>query len=552
MYSDGCMCKSEVLGLNEVDRQYQIPGFLSDENPGHERFREAADLFGLFEYLKQQGFGVFSIRESLQAVGECRDGTLQGFHLSDDEAWQAVEYMASLGVGVVEVPSYPANPYGEVSNERLLDRARQAGLPIEFAAHARCVEEDICAALRVGFKRFHLYIGASRIKQATMRLGSLELAERAFASIRFAREHGASSVRISTEDAFRTTLEDYQAFFTRLQELLRAHDLIVDGIGIPDTVGISTIDEVGDRIAILRRVGIQFSFLECHIHNDIGSADRMYVDTLLLCRRLGIRMLPDFSILGIGERNGTIGLSSLIEAIYRRLIQLYPRKMPAIRAALRDQLGFLPDGELFVNRYRDMDAFFYKIMSRTGFVFDRSPFSANTEFDGSGVHADTTRRSFDLALHDGEHGQAAVDIGNSAYSGALPPYDMPLRMPALACFGCGKANVRYWREREGLQLRSYSEIVASVKDCGEDDKETRLRRELSRTGQGFAVSSAERDRETELLGGAISNDVLVLPTQLNESEADELAARIIRYESVRYNGITHHEAMRVVRMFYAG
>jgi HMGL-like len=499
--------------VNDSDRRLQVPPFLRDENPGHNRYREAVELFGLFDYLKEQGFGVFSIRESFQAVGECRDGTLQGFHLSDDEAWEAVRYMDSLGVGVVELPAYPANPYGQASNRRLIERARAAGLAIAFAAHARCVEEDIRAAAASGFTRLHTFIGTSTIKQATLRRGPAQFAERAFESIRLARSLGITCLRISTEDAFRTPLADYTAFYSHLQELLAASGLAVDGIGIPDTVGISTIDEVGDRIAVLQQVGIGFDFLESHIHNDIGNADRMYVDTLLLCQRLGITMLPDFSILGIGERNGTIGLSSLLESIYRRLIQLYPRKMVAIRVAMRDRLGCLPDGELFVNRYRDMDSFFYKILSRTGFIFDRSPFSANTEFDGSGVHADTTHRAFELALADGRDGQAAIDIGNSAYAGALPPYDMPLRTPVLACFGCGKANVRYWREQERMLLRPQPEIIERL---------------------------ASREGLEEInVGGAI-----------RESDADDLAARLIRYESVRYNGITHHQAMDLVRLFY--
>ncbi len=490
-----------------------IPAFLDHENPGHERYREAVELFGLFDYLKAQGIGVFSLRESLQAVGECRDGTLQGFHLSDDEAWDSVCFMASLGVGVIELPAYPANSYGQAANADLIARTRAARLPIEFAAHARCVAEDVQAALDAGFTRLHMYIGTSTIKQATLRLGPQQLAERAFESIRLARHLGATSIRISTEDAFRTPLDDYMAFYERLQELLATADLQVDGIGIPDTVGISTIDEVGDRIAVLRKVGISFDFLECHIHNDIGNADRMYVDTLLLCKRLGIRMLPDFSILGIGERNGTIGLSSLLEAIYRRLIQLYPRKMTIIRAEMRERLGTLPNGELFVNRYRDMDAFFYKIMSRTGFVFDRSPFSANTEFDGSGVHADTTRRAYELALAEGSAGQAAIDIGNSAYAGALPPYDMPIRTPVLACFGCGKSNVRYWREHGQMRLRAHSAILARIADI-------------------------------EGLGE------IDLSHPIGESDADDHAARLIRHHSVRYNGITHHQAIEFVRLFF--
>jgi hypothetical protein len=359
-----------------------------------------------------------------------------------------------------------------------------------------------------------LYIGTSKIKQATARKTIQQIAEKAFESIRQARELGFSSVRISTEDAFRTTLEDYNEFYTQLQARLNEYGLQVDGIGIPDSVGVSTLRELGERIAVLHKVGIAFSFLECHIHNDIGNADRSYVDTLLLCMRLGIVMLPDFSILGIGERNGTIGLSSLLEAIYRRLIWLYPRKMAQIRQAMREKLGALPSGELFVNRYRDMDAYFYHILSRLGFVFDRSPFSANTEFDGSGVHADTTMRAYQLALSENVVGQAAVDIGNSAYAGALPPYDMPLRTPVLACFGCGKSNVRHWRERERLALRAEGEI-------------------RERMAQLEEIEALDKERP------------------INETMADELIAQLIRCYSIKLNGITHQEAMELVQLFYA-
>jgi hypothetical protein len=290
--------------------------------------------------------------------------------------------------------------------------------------------------------------------------------------------------------------------------------LHVDGIGIPDSVGVSTLRELGERIALLRKVGIGFAFLECHIHNDIGNADRSYIDTLLLCMRLGISMLPDFSILGIGERNGTIGLSSLLEAIYRRLIWLYPRKMSQIRQAMREKLGTLPSGELFVNRYRDMDTYFYHILSRLGFVFDRSPFSANTEFDGSGVHADTTMRAYQLALGEGLAGQPAIDQGNSAYAGALPPYDMPLRTPVLACFGCGKSNVRHWREREQLTLRPSAELHAQIAQLEDLDD-------------------------------------FNLDRPLNDTVIDELIAQLIRCYSIKLNGITHQEAMELVQLFYA-
>jgi hypothetical protein len=506
------------MALNEQNSsapRYPVPPFLADENPAHEQYHEATELFALFDYLKGQRFGVFSIRESLQAVGERRDGTLQGFHLSAEEAEQCVAFVASLGVGVVELPAYPANRYGQALNQRLIERAAAEGLDMEFAAHSRCVDEDVYAARRAGFRRLHLYIGTSKIKQATARKTIAQIAEKAFESIRLARELGFTSVRISTEDAFRTTLDDYEAFYAQLQARLAEHNLHIEGIGIPDSVGVSTLRELGERIAVLRKVGIAFTFLECHIHNDIGNADRVYVDTLLLCMRLGITMLPDFSILGIGERNGTIGFSSLLEAIYRRLILLYPRKMAQIRQGMREKLGALPSGELFVNRYRDMDAFFYRILSRLGFVFDRSPFSANTEFDGSGVHADTTMRAYQLALSENVVGQAAIDLGNSAYSGALPPYDMPLRTPVLACFGCGKSNVRYWRERERLALRPAAEIRERIAQLEE-------------------VVSFDLDQP------------------LRETAIDELIAQLIRCYSIKLNGITHQEAMELVALFYWG
>lgn len=505
------------MTVYEVDRRFLVPPFLSDENPAHERYHEAVQVFALYETLKAQGFGVFSIRESLQAVGERYDGTLQGFHLSVDEAWEAVRFVNSLGVGVVELPAFPANKYGQAFNRTLIERAQAADMPIVFAAHARCVPIDVESAIATGFKRLHLYIGTSKIKQATARATVAQLAHKAAESIILARKLGATSVRISTEDAFRTSIEDYREFYESLVAELKAQNdgvAHVNGVGIPDTVGLATMDELGDRIAVLRSAGLEFDWLECHVHNDIGNADQTYIDTLLLCQRLGITMLPDFSILGIGERNGTIGLSSLLEAIYRRLILLYPRKMAAIRQAMRETLGSLPNGELFVNRYRDMDSFFYRLLARTGFFFDRSPFSANTEFDGSGVHADTTGRAYKLALAQDIQGQDAIDIGNSAYSGALPPYDTDLRTPVLACFGCGKANVRYWREREKLTMRSSAEIQQNISGIEEIEK-----------------------------------DKLQFP--LDESVADELIAQLIRLFSIRDNGISHHEAMDLIQLFYA-
>ena len=198
---------------------------------------------------------------------------------------------------------------------------------------------------------------------------------------------------------------------------------------------------------------------------------------------------------------------------YRRLIALYPARMPEIRSAMRTTLGTLDDGALFVNRYRDMDAGFYRILARTGFVFDRSPFSANTEVDGSGVHADTTMRAHRLALAHGHHGQAAIDAGNRAYAGALPPYDMPLRVPALACAGCGKSNVRYWRERLGWRPRDADAVRAA-------------------------------------LAWSPEAPFLALERTFDDEVRDDIVARLIRLTAARDHGISHARALELLALCY--
>ena len=90
---------------------------------------------------------------------------------------------------------------------------------------------------------------------------------------------------------------------------------------------------------------------------------------------------------------------------------------------------------------------------------------------------------------------------------------MPLRSPVLACFGCGKANVRYWREREGLVLSTADDIRARIEQI----------EDLDTSGLSFP---------------------------LTEPVADELIAQLIRSYSIKYNGITHQEAMELVMLFY--
>jgi hypothetical protein len=90
---------------------------------------------------------------------------------------------------------------------------------------------------------------------------------------------------------------------------------------------------------------------------------------------------------------------------------------------------------------------------------------------------------------------------------------MPLRTPVLACFGCGKSNVRFWRERERLVLRPTGEL-------------------RERLAQVEEIEPFDADRP------------------LDESALDELVAQLIRCYSIKLNGITHQEAIELVQLFY--
>ena len=172
-------------------------------------------------------------------------------------------------------------------------------------AHVRCHPQDVESAIQAGADGLNFYIGTSNESQLFnhgMNLDRIiQQARDLIEDVR--RNHPGMILRFSGEDAFRTPE----------QNLFRVYDAIapeVQRLGLPDTVGVASPNEVSQRVQALieRYPGMEF---EAHFHEDRGFA----VINALAALRAGVRYI-NTTILGIGERSGITSLTSLIYNLY--------------------------------------------------------------------------------------------------------------------------------------------------------------------------------------------------------------------------------------------
>ena len=111
-------------------------------------------------------------------------------------------------------------------------------------------------------------------------------------------------IRFSGEDTFRSD-------FTEILKLYSLVDRLgANRVGIADTVGGATPQEVFEKINTLRKVvGCE---IETHFHNDTGCA----VANAYVALEAGATHI-DTTVLGIGERNGITPLGGLVAALIR-------------------------------------------------------------------------------------------------------------------------------------------------------------------------------------------------------------------------------------------
>jgi homocitrate synthase len=179
------------------------------------------------------------------------------------------------------------------------------GLRAKILTHIRCCLADAETAVATGVDGVNVLFGISPYLRRFSHGKSVEaVIASAREVISFLQKHRLE-VRFSAEDSLRSDPAD----LFRLYEAVDA--LGVDRVGVADTVGIGTPQQVYHLVAELRRR--VRADIEFHGHDDSGCA----IANSYAALEAGATHL-DTTVLGIGERNGITPLGGLMARLYTR------------------------------------------------------------------------------------------------------------------------------------------------------------------------------------------------------------------------------------------
>ena len=238
-----------------------------------------------------------------------------GANFSTDDKVRIARALDEFGVEYIEVTSPAASPQSYQDCRTIAG----LGLRAKVLTHTRCTISDAKLALETGVDGIDILIGtSSMLRQFSHGKSIPEIMDMAREVVTFLCGHGVE-VRFSTEDSFRSNLNDILPIYEEVDKLG------VNRVGIADTVGVATPTQVADVVRQVReRVSCDIEF---HGHNDSGCA----VANAFCALEAGATHV-DTSILGIGERNGIPPLGGLIARLYtvdRSLVAKYD--LPKIR-----------------------------------------------------------------------------------------------------------------------------------------------------------------------------------------------------------------------------
>lgn len=205
----------------------------------------------------------------------------------------------AFGVDYVELTSPAASPQSQRDAERIV----KLGLTARVITHARCVVDDVRAAIDSGVQGIGLLFATSRIlREASHGRSIQQIIDAMGPPIELALSAGLET-RFSAEDAFRSEEADLLAVY-RAAEKLGVHR-----VGAADTVGIATPRQVFALFREIRRtVSCDIGF---HGHDDTGCA----VANAWEAVAAGATHV-DVSVLGIGERVGITPLGGFVARMY--------------------------------------------------------------------------------------------------------------------------------------------------------------------------------------------------------------------------------------------
>ncbi len=247
----------------------------------------------------------FSIIESTLREGE----QFVGANFTTDQKIKIARALDEFGVEYIEVTSPAASP------QSLTDCTTIAGLGLKakVLTQTRCTIADARLAMETGVDGIDVLIGTSSVlRQFSHGKDIPRIIEMAREVVSFLLGHGFE-VRFSTEDSFRSNVEDIIPIYQAVDALG------ITRVGIADTVGVATPLQVYNLVSRVRQA-VKCD-IEFHGHNDSGCA----IANAYCALEAGATHV-DASILGIGERNGIASLGGLVARLYacdRTLVAKY-------------------------------------------------------------------------------------------------------------------------------------------------------------------------------------------------------------------------------------
>lgn len=237
----------------------------------------------------------FSIIESTLREGE---QFVNAFFTTENKI-EIARMLDDFGVEYIELTTPMASPQSEKDCATIA----RMGLKAKTLTHTRCTLEDVTKAVDTGVNGVDIVIGASSyLREFSHHKSVQQIIELAQSVLTYLKGQHVE-MRFSTEDSLRSDPAD-------LFLIYEAVDAIgVDRVGIADTVGIGTPQQIYDLVSGLRsRISADIEF---HGHNDTGCA----IANAYAALQAGATHI-DTSVLGIGERNGIASLEGLVARLY--------------------------------------------------------------------------------------------------------------------------------------------------------------------------------------------------------------------------------------------
>lgn len=240
----------------------------------------------------------FAIIESTLREGE----QFAGANFTPLQKMEIAEKLDEFGVEMLELSSPVASPQSEADVRMIVDMKLKA----RILTHIRCNRDDALRALDTGVDGLDIVIGTSAALRKHSHGKTIdEIIDLAREVLTFVRRQAPNVIlRFSTEDSFRSSEADLLRVYLAVAELG-----VLNRLGVADTVGIATPQQVYNLVSLLRR--LTHLDVEFHGHNDSGCA----IANAYAALEAGATHV-DTTVLGIGERNGITPLGGLMARLY--------------------------------------------------------------------------------------------------------------------------------------------------------------------------------------------------------------------------------------------